>query len=251
MRGQLGAWMAAFLGFAPCALAQGAGTTLPLIAVSADIVEISGSMSTNIGVNWNTAFAFSESALPYGLIKLGDFARTTKLQANLNLLLSEGKAQILTNPKVLVVSNEMATFSVGVRVPFPAANYQGVSIIPTNVYSTLKVRPSVDPNSKDRIGATFELDLQNLDYSQTIAIPSANGQTNMPTITTRSMRSSLFIKSGETVVMGGFKQSNYSKTTVRVPLLGSIPILGRLFTNTQMSRTESTIYIFLTMEMVK
>ena len=98
-----------------------------LIAVSADVVEISGSYSQSMGFTWTPLQAgvnFGEKSIP-GIIKLGDFARTTALTTSLQMLETEGKAQLLSNPKVIVQAQSQANFVVGGEQPYPAANGNG------------------------------------------------------------------------------------------------------------------------------
>ncbi len=245
---------------APSGATGGSGGEQPLIAVSADVVEITGQFNESLGFNWtaisaNNAASAAGLILPFGegnkppigLFKIGDFARMAALQTSLSLLESEGKGQILTNPKVLVASNEMATFSVGSEIPYPVTNFQGPGAEFKKVRTELDVKPSIDPNHKDRIGASFQLMLESADYGHTATVAGSA----VPTVTTRQMQSSLVMKSGETVVMGGFKQSQYSTAYNRVPFLGHIPVLGWLFTSKTTVKQESTLYIFLTMELVR
>ena len=82
-----------------------------MVAVSADIVEISGSIQKTRGFSWNQYFDFTEKTIP-GIITLGDFERKTQLTASLKLLETEGKAQILSNPKVITKSGA-GNFCVG------------------------------------------------------------------------------------------------------------------------------------------
>ncbi|HOI41441.1 MAG TPA: hypothetical protein PK523_00715, partial [Elusimicrobiales bacterium] len=88
---------AAFL--ASPALAQKA----EMVAVSADIVEISGSIQKTRGFSWSQLFEFGEKSVP-GIIRLGEFERKTQLSTSLKLLETEGKAQLLSNPKVIAKS---------------------------------------------------------------------------------------------------------------------------------------------------
>jgi len=100
-----------------------------LIAVSADIVEISGSYEKDLGFSWTPFQAgvnFAEKAIPAGaILQVGDFARTTQLNTSLKLLETEGKAQLLSNPKVIVQAQSQANFVVGGEQPYPTANGNG------------------------------------------------------------------------------------------------------------------------------
>src|SRR5690348_12541354 len=101
----------------------------PMIAVSADIVEISGSISRDTGFTWGpltTGIIFNEKTPIPGIIKINDFERATALQTTLRLLETEGKAQILSNPKVITKSGTQANFVVGGDQPYPVTTNQGV-----------------------------------------------------------------------------------------------------------------------------
>jgi len=109
---------------AALAAAAGAQAT-QMVAVSADIVEISGSIQKTRGFSWNQFFDFSEATIP-GILTLGDFERKTQLAASLKLLETEGKAQILSNPKIVTKSGTQANITVGGEIPVPYSNAQGV-----------------------------------------------------------------------------------------------------------------------------
>ena len=84
---------------APCAHAK----KTRLVSVSADVVEIGGSMSSVKGFAWNQIFDFEEAAIP-GIFSLGDFERKTAVATRLRLMETEGRAQILSNPKIVTSS---------------------------------------------------------------------------------------------------------------------------------------------------
>ncbi|MFA6316774.1 MAG: hypothetical protein WC943_05090, partial [Elusimicrobiota bacterium] len=126
-----------------------------LVAISADIVEISGSVSKDTGFAWGpfqTGITFAEETIP-GIYTLGDFARKTQLQTSLRLLETEGKAQLLSNPKVIVQAGNQANFVVGGDQPYPVTNNQGVGVEFKKFGVILNVLPVVNPNKKDTIRA--------------------------------------------------------------------------------------------------
>ncbi|MEA3306448.1 MAG: hypothetical protein U9Q34_01525, partial [Elusimicrobiota bacterium] len=96
-----------------------------MVSVSADIVEISGSVQKTRGFAWNQMFDFGEAAIP-GVLRLGDFERRTNITTSLKLLETEGKAQLLSNPKIITKSGTQASFTVGGEVPVPYSNQGGV-----------------------------------------------------------------------------------------------------------------------------
>lgn len=221
----------------------------PLISISADIVEISGSMNRAEGFNWGpfqTGINFAEGSIP-GLIHIGDFARQTALQTSLQMMETEGKAQTLSNPKVIVQSGQQANFVVGGEQPYPVVNVQGVGVDFKKIATILNAAVSVDPNKKDMILAQFQLEVSNPNFSQTVQV----GGSVVPSITTRQIQTSVEVRSGETLVIGGLKTSSKNITKTRVPYLGRIPLLGLLFTQTTIQEQQSTLFLFITLDIVK
>jgi pilus assembly protein CpaC len=220
-----------------------------LNAISADIVEISGSVEHNMGFVWGpfqTGINFAEKSIP-GLYHVGDFARQTALQTSLKLLETEGKAQLLSNPKVIVQAGSQANFVVGGENPYPVTNNQGVGVEFKKVATVLNIVPVINPNKKDTIRAEFQLEVSNADFSKPVTV----GGTTVPSIVTRQVQTAVEIKSGETLVIGGLKSSQKNVTKTRVPFLGRIPILGLLFTTTNLVEEQKSLFLFITMEVVK
>lgn len=241
----LGAFPAVFWLAAAPARAQEA-----MIAVSADIVEISGSISRDVGFNWGpfaTGINFAEKLPVPGILKVGDFERQTALQASLRLLETEGKAQILSNPKVITKSGTQASFVVGGDQPYPVTTAQGVGVEFKKFGVILNILPAVNPNKKESIDAQLQLEVSNPDFSKPVVV----GGTSVPSITTRQIQTEVEIKSGETLVIGGMKSSNKNVTKHRVPFLGRIPLLGLLFTSTSVVEEQKSLFLFVTFEIVK
>ena len=223
-----------------------------LIAVSADIVEISGSVARDHGFSWGpfqTGIQFAEKvgAAGPGLYQVGDFARMTALQTSLKLLETEGKAQLLSNPKVIVQAGSQANFVVGGDQPYPVTNNQGVGVEFKKFGVILNILPVINPNKKDTIRAEAQLEVSTPDFSKPVTV----GNTSVPSLTTRQVQTSVDVKSGETLVLGGLKSSSKNVTKTRVPFLGRIPIIGFLFTNTNIIEEQKSLFLFITMEIVK
>ncbi|MDD5303780.1 MAG: type II and III secretion system protein [Elusimicrobia bacterium] len=242
-------WTAAAL---VCALAVRASAQPEdsLIAVSADIVEISGSVQRDIGFSW-TPFAagisFAEKTIP-GIYRLGDFARQTQLQTQLKMLETEGKAQLLSHPKVVVQAQSQANFVVGGEIPYPSANGNGTVTADFKKFGViLNIVPVINPNKKDTIRAELQLEVSNVDFSKPVQV----GNTTVPSIVTRQIQTAVEIKSGETLVIGGLKSSTKNVAKTKIPFIGSIPILGLLFTTTTVIEEQKSLFLFITMEIVK
>ncbi|PIU20204.1 MAG: hypothetical protein COT18_03465 [Elusimicrobia bacterium CG08_land_8_20_14_0_20_59_10] len=217
-----------------------------MVAVSADIVEISGSIQKTRGFSWNQFFDFTESSIP-GILTLGDFERKTQLAASLKLLETEGKAQILSNPKIVTKSGTQANITVGGEIPVPYSNAQGVGAEFKKYGVILTVLPVVLTEKKNTVDVQLQLEVSNPNYSQTVV---ASG-TTIPSMTTRQIQTEVEIKSGETLVIGGLKSSSRDVSKNRVPILGSLPLIGSLFSSTDIVEKQSSLFLFVTFEIVK
>lgn len=217
-----------------------------LISVSADIVEISGSMDTQVGFSWNEQLQFQEKAIP-GIIKVGEFGRQTALATTLRLLQTEGKAQLLSSPRVITKSGSQATIEVGGELPYPVTNNQGVGVEFKKFGVLLNILPSLVEGKKDVINADLELTVSNADLSRPVVIAN----TSVPSLVNRQAKTSVEVKSGETLVIGGLKRSEKTSSKKRIPVLGKIPLIGLLFTTTQTVDQQSSLFLFVTFEVMK
>lgn len=218
-----------------------------MVAVSADIVEISGSIQKTKGFQWNTFFDFTEASIK-GILTLGDFERTTQLNASLKLLETESKAQILANPKVITKSGQQANITVGGEVPVPYANASGGIGAEFKKYGViLNVLPIVIPERKNAVDIQISLEVSNPDYSKTVTVSA----TTIPAMVTRQLMTEVEIKSGETIVIGGLKRSNYNIAKNRVPFFGSLPLIGKLFSSTDIVEEQSSLFLFVTFDIIK
>ena len=227
---------------APSAWAQ----KTEMVAVSADIVEISGSIHKEHGFTWPTDFTYGEQSVP-GILTLGNFERRTALATTLKLMETEGKAQILSNPKVITKSGTQANFTVGGEIPVPYSNAQGVGAEFKKFGVILNVLPVILTEKKDTVDVQLQLEVSNPDYSKPVVV----GGTAIPSMITRQIQTEVELKSGETLVIGGLKRSNRNVATSRVPILGSIPLLGALFRSTVIEEEQSSLFLFVTFDVIK
>ena len=217
-----------------------------LVAVSADIVEISGSLSTSKGFAWNQLLDFQEKSIP-GVFSIGEFERRSLLSTRLKLLETEGKAQVLSNPKVMAKSNTSASFNAGGEIPYPTVQNNSAGVEFKKYGVRLDVLPTIIPERNKIIDVQLELELSNPDYSNPVVL---NG-TSVPALHQRILRTEVELNSGETLVIGGLKGSNRSIAEDRVPILGSIPLLGALFRTRNVTEDQRSLFLFITVEIVE
>ncbi|ACC98757.1 RcpA subunit [Elusimicrobium minutum Pei191] len=217
-----------------------------LVSVSADIVEISGSINSNIGFSWYNIFDFAEKEIP-GVLEIGSFERKTALTTRLRLMENEGKAQILSNPKIVTRTGTNANISVGGQIPFPEVNNQGVGTSMLDYGVILNVMPTIIPEQSNLINLQVNLEVSAPDYSRTVSV----GSTTVPSINKRRVETQVELHSGETLVIGGLKSSSRNVSVDRIPLLGRLPLIGLLFRNKDTLDEQRSLFLFVTVEIVE
>jgi type IV pilus assembly protein PilQ len=158
----------------------------------------------------------------------------------LGLLSASNDINLLSTPHLMVLDNKDADIEVGDQIPYPKLNEFGqVSYEFKNATVKLSLRVHVNNDST----VTIRLE------------PQANVQQGftpdgIPIVATRRASTEVIVKNGQTVILGGLMQESDVVSTQRVPLLGSIPIIGELFKYTQTSRKKTELLVMLTPEIV-
>ena len=205
-----------------------------LIQIDMQITELSTTLSKAMGVDWamgagGVSPVFKET-LPEAtgqfkdLFKLGDFNRTTALVATVTALLKEGKAKILSKPRLVVVNGKEATFLVGGEIPIrtTTSNASGGSSQENVQFKEYGVSMAITPTIKEgKVDIQMNIEISDVDASK------SSGQD--VAFVTRSAQTRLFLDDRQTIVLAGLIKRIKSEEVSRVPLLGSLPIVGLLF----------------------
>ena len=174
--------------------------------------------------------------------------RTRELVAFLNASENRSKVRTLSAPSVLVSDNMTADFQVGAEVPIPTSS----SVTPvqsggTNLFAqTIQFRPTgvilrVKPQINDSGNVT-------LDISQEVSQAGANTTSGVvaPVIGKSSVNSSIVVRDGQTIALGGFIRESNDLASSRIPFIGRVPGLGLLFGNTRRASTRTELVILVT-----
>jgi|GEM_PF-318965 len=241
----------------------------PQILIEARIVTVNKQFSKSLGINWagsfnadaahgnTTGFRFPNSVngnfavnLPLGNavgstgIRLGSIDDVFSLDLNLAAAETEGRATILSQPKVVTVDNKAANIQTGVTFTLATTilvnNTTQTTLQQVNATLSLNVTPRVSADG--HILMTVNAQNNSPDFSSPITTSGG-----VPPINTQSVNTEVLVKDGETVVLGGILQTNSSKTLTAVPYLHKIPVLGRVFRSTiPDTRNQSELLIFIT-----
>ena len=180
----------------------------------------------------------------FGALTLGRITNNYILNATLTAAASEGKVKVLSDPKVATLNNQPATINVTTQIPYVTSNVASTGVTSNNVqYVTTGIQLTVTPS----INADGRITLNvNPVVSQPSATAAANTQTGAPAIDSRNAQTTVLVKDGETIVIGGLISDSMSDTISKIPLLGDIPVLGWLFKKKSTARNRSELLVFVT-----
>ena len=187
-----------------------------------------------------------------GKVKLPDGTEVPAITAVLRAAQTRDNINILSSPHLLTLDNKEAEIIVGENVPFITSQSRDTTNL-ANLINTIE--------RKD-VGITLRLtphihesEFVNLEiYQESSALKGTsllNASSVGPTTTKRSAKTSVLVKNGDTVVLGGMMQETFTTSESQVPLLGDIPLLGWLFKFKSVSRNKTNLLIFLTPHIIK
>jgi pilus assembly protein CpaC len=144
----------------------------------------------------------------------------TQISSLLNFLEQNGDSWVMAEPKVTSVSGGEATFQVGGEIPIPVAAGPGqIQVVYKEYGVIIKFNPVIDQSGNVRTGITAEVSQPNL----------ANSRQGFLAFDTNRTKTDVSMREGETLVIAGLLKNQGSKGSDAVPVLGSIPVIGRLF----------------------
>lgn len=185
---------------------------------------------------------FLPSTAIFGALTLGRITNNYFLNASLTAAAAQGKVKVLSDPKIATLNNQPATINVTTSIPYVTTTVTSSAATETVTYVITGIKLAVTPsiNADGRI----TLDI-NPDVSQPSAT-TASSTTGAPSIDSRNAKTTVLVKDGETIVIGGLISDSVSNQVAKIPILGDIPILGWLFRKKSVVRSRSELLIFVT-----
>ncbi|MEK7313932.1 MAG: secretin and TonB N-terminal domain-containing protein [Deltaproteobacteria bacterium] len=231
------------------------------VVLAVDILEINRNKAQALGINLDPAKA--SLSLPQGKdalsgvtgILLKDLAKVssgdllaTLPSAILNMKMEDLDADILANPRIRVKNKEKAKIHIGERVPIITSTVN-IGVTTENVQYIdvglkLNVEPRIKPN--DEIDLKISLEVSSLGTKVTTTSGSVVYQ-----IGTRNAETSLTLNDGETQIIGGLISDEERTTTLKIPGLGNIPIIGKIFSSTDKSKVKTDILLSITPHIIR
>jgi len=244
------------------------------VLVEAIIVEVSEGDGIDLSVQWATpggGTSFNDNGVSTGEVLAAayevrndddDLEAATDLISSLaggvvgyvsddwgvmlQALSSNSTSNILATPSITTLDNQEASFVVGDEVPVLTGSTSSSSN--DNPFQTIErkevgIKLTVTPqvNQGDSVQMVIEQE-----------VSSIQGQTSVDVVfATRSVKTTVMAKSGETVILGGLINEEVNETVDKVPLLGDIPYLGNLFKSTKSSTEKTNLMVFIRATIVR
>jgi pilus assembly protein CpaC len=167
---------------------------------------------------------------------------------DIQALQSKGVVETLAEPNIVAVNGHEASFLAGGEYPYPMAQGSSGGTTITIEFKQYGVRlnfiPTITPRGTIRLQVAPEVSA--LDFSNAITL---SGFT-VPAITSRKMKTEVELGDGQTFVIGGLIDNRETETFLKIPFLGDIPILGKLFQSVSKNRTNTELIVTVTPEIV-
>ena len=170
-------------------------------------------------------------------------ASGTSFATILNLIAQDADSNVLSTPSIMTMDNEEASIVVGQEIPITTGETLSGSnsnpfrsVTRQEIGVKLVVRPQINEGNAVKMYINQEV--------SSIFGPLGEMSTDLIT-NKRNIKTTVLVEDGETIVLGGLIDDNVQESVKKVPFLGDIPLLGRLFKTTSISRTKRNLMVFL------
>lgn len=251
-------------------------TQTPQVMIEAKFVETTKNPKKDLGFDWtSTLLDHSLSATAnqidpvtgatvpgYSFIKDLAGGPWTPATAVLNAgqasvvfsyLSRDNDTELLANPRVVTTDNGKAKISIARQVPIPNYQFseQSAALVVNgfeykDIGIILTVTPRINKNEFVTLEVSPEASSQAGNQPLTSGTPPNTTTVNIPIVSARTATTTVLIKSGNTLAIGGLMQQDVDDTYTKVPLLGDIPGVGMLFRSKKLTKTKRDLIIFLT-----
>ncbi|SHN05484.1 type IV pilus assembly protein PilQ [Pseudomonas asturiensis] len=170
-------------------------------------------------------------------VGIGFLTNNALLDLELSAMEKTGNGEIVSQPKVVTSDKETAKILKGTEIPYQESSSSGATTVSFKEASlSLEVTPQITPDN--RIIMEVKVTKDEPDY--------LNAVLGVPPIKKNEVNAKVLISDGETIVIGGVFSNTQSKVVEKVPFLGDVPYLGRLFRRDVVSEAKSELLVFLT-----
>jgi len=228
------------------------------IHISVKFIETTLSADEHLGINWGLRADLVGPTVPdtSGLfVNIGHWNELSMAQLTLpvftsilQLLTTDNETRLLQEPQVTTFNNSPATINVGTSIPVLVPQTEG-GVFGVNPYTFEAVSVNINLQVTPRINAEGLISMSINAQIQAI-IGYVGPDADRPIVSTRSTQTNVRVADGRTLLIGGLILNDESQAVDKVPFLGNIPIIGKLFTNTVKKTSQRELLIFITPSIV-
>ncbi|HET9446073.1 MAG TPA: type IV pilus secretin PilQ [Steroidobacteraceae bacterium] len=211
-----------------------------------DLTIDDGDAASNVGDGWavldpeDRYMVNLPIANPAGRIAMRLLDSDYIVDLELSAAQAEGRGEIISSPRLITANQREATIEQGVEIPYQESSSSGATTTQfKKAVLSLKVTPQITPDNRVILDLTVAKD----SVGQLVA--SATGGF-VPSIDTREIVTQVLVNDGQTVVLGGILETERRDAETKVPWLGDVPVLGRLFKTTSKTDNKDELLIFVT-----
>ncbi len=234
------------------------------VTIDAHIYEIDKNKEEQMGVNWQknipvagmtdsnlftaTIAPMSDTAGGTGVFRFGSLD-VNQFTAVLSMLNTGSFAKVLSNPVITTLNNRSANITVGQAISYISASTVSEGgqvsneVSQANANISLDVTPSVTGNDEVFLDITPNI-------SSVLGYTTLGGNST-PNLSNRSAKTQVICKNNHTIVIGGMIKTDKSESINKVPILGNIPGIGKLFQSKSTKESRTELIIFITPHIVK
>ncbi len=231
---------------------------VPQINIAVKFIETKLTKDERLGINWTTRANMSilpGSAVTEDILNIGQWNNLNIASISLPLftnileiLATDGNTKLLQEPQVTTANNTMAHIEVGTKIPILIPQPTG-GLVGTQPFQfqeeeikiTLDVKPKI--NEENFVTLNIHATVQAL-------VGYTGPDSDRPIISNRSTQTQVAVRDDETLLIGGLIFEQSIETTTKIPLLGSIPLIKKLFTHENTSTEQRELLIFITPKIV-
>jgi hypothetical protein len=223
-----------------------------MVVLDVTILEVDESVSKDLGLSLvpaviSTTYTETTPSAPASggnappLLGLQQLSRTPlSLGVQLNLLIQNGKAKVLADPKLTTISGRTASLRAGDNIAILTTTGGSVGTVATTQLQTFNTGVQLDITPVINAGNFLSVALH----------PTVNNLSSIlngvPQISTRDVQTTVALREGQSLIIGGLIEDSLNRSEQKFPILGYLPLIGPLFTSTTISGQRNELVIMVT-----
>lgn len=231
----------------------------PQVLIEALIMSVKLKDTDKLGIDWTTIHKdksylhANQTLIPSSSVLDLYYGKTVfpsySLTSHLALFAEDSDVKILATPRILTLDNLAANIEITEQVPYTytAQSTEGSSTVSSTQFKETGIKLYVTPH----ITKTKEKFISLSVKTEQSYVASYVGSTNEPAIDSRKAETNLMLRDNETVVIGGLRKKDQTVTIDKIPLLGDIPLLGKIFSRTLREETDTELIVFITPRIIE